>query len=100
MLKNKKTIDTDYLDESWVTNLLKWADKNHIPELKLIEVESFPQYNYYIGLPRDKKSLLSLTHLNLSSNNITKLPPEIGELVNLEELNLNENQIETLPSEI
>ena len=33
------------LDESWITNLLEWADKNHIPKLKLIEIESYPKYN-------------------------------------------------------
>ena len=38
--------------------------------------------------------------LDLSHNQLTKIPPEIGNLVNLQELNLSENRLKFLPLEI
>jgi Leucine-rich repeat (LRR) protein len=38
--------------------------------------------------------------LNLYSNQLKSLPPQIGNLVNLNQLGLNENLLETLPNEI
>ena len=37
--------------------------------------------------------------LNLASNEITSLPPEIGDLGNLESLHLDENKLDDLPKE-
>lgn len=42
-------------------------------------------------------SLVSLKFLNLSRNQLTKLPDDIGRLVNLETLLIDRNQIETFP---
>lgn len=51
-------------------------------------------------LPKDLKSLVGLTTLNLSSNGLTELPIEIGNLTNLTTLNLSYNKLTELPREI
>lgn len=45
-------------------------------------------------------SMVSLTRLDLSFNNIVKLSPRIGELVNLQQLWLNDNPLREVPCEI
>ncbi|MBD2511254.1 leucine-rich repeat domain-containing protein [Nostoc muscorum FACHB-395] len=42
----------------------------------------------------------SVTELDLCSNQLTALPPEIGQLTNLEFLYLSDNKLSSLPSEI
>ena len=44
-------------------------------------------------LPKDLKSLVGLTTLNLSSNGLTELPIEIGNLTNLKTLFLFGNDL-------
>jgi Leucine-rich repeat (LRR) protein len=65
--------------------LFSWADNNKLPE------EVFP---------RDKDKLLSLVKLNLHTQNLSSVPPEISILKNLEELYLSYNNLTCLPKEI
>ncbi len=51
-------------------------------------------------LPPEIGQLTSLRRLDLSGDRLTELPAEIGQLVNLRQLNLNNNLLITLPSTI
>jgi Leucine-rich repeat (LRR) protein len=51
-------------------------------------------------LPEGIVELKNLTTLNLSVNQLERLPAEIGELKNLTTLFLSANQLKTLPAEI
>jgi Leucine-rich repeat (LRR) protein len=44
--------------------------------------------------------LVALRRLNVSENELPKLPPEIGKLVSLQTLSVMDNQLTDLPSEI
>ena len=65
----------------------------HISELYLSN-------NQIIELPREIGKLTLLLKLDLKYNNITQLPQEIGKLVLLRELHLNNNRIIQIPQEI
>ncbi|KIM13137.1 MAG: hypothetical protein KU38_00245 [Sulfurovum sp. FS08-3] len=85
-LKNNKCKIVS-IDESWIDNLLKWADKNRI---------------YDNVLPRNKTSILNLTEFQLwEDNQIKVLPREIGKLENLISIDLFWTyQLEQIPKEI
>jgi Leucine-rich repeat (LRR) protein len=53
-----------------------------------------------IELPIEIWQLSNLTHLNLSSNQLTEIPIEIGQLTNLTHLHLFNNQLKEIPIEI
>lgn len=52
----------------------------------------------FAKIPRTKQN--ELTELDLSNQQLTELPPEIGQFKNLQNLNLSENQLSFLPQEI
>ena len=56
--------------------------------------------NNLTSLPPEIGQLQNLTELNLGGNNLTSLPPEIVQLQNLTVLNLTWNNLTSLPSEI
>ena len=56
--------------------------------------------NQLTELPPEIGQLTSLTTLNLDSNQLTALPEQIGQLTSLTTLYLNSNQLSELPSEI
>ena len=51
-------------------------------------------------LPSSFLNQTNITVLNLSNNQLTSLPPSITSLVNLEVINVENNRLESLPSEI
>ena len=51
-------------------------------------------------LPPEIGQLTALTELNLSNNQLSILPPEIGQLITLKELDLSNNQLSSPPPEI
>ncbi|WP_082209748.1 COR domain-containing protein [Fischerella sp. PCC 9605] len=56
--------------------------------------------NELTALPPEIGQLVNLRSLHLSYNQLSTLPTEIGQLVNLQTLHLRDNQLSTLPSEI
>ncbi len=72
--------------DGWFERLIAWADENDISEEQL---------------PRDKEKLLALTELDLSYNDLSELPAEIGQLSKLQEFDLSFNYyLRKLPAEI
>jgi len=51
-------------------------------------------------LPPEITQLTSLQELKLNGNQLTTLPPEVGQLASLQTLWLDRNQLTTLPPEI
>ncbi len=84
----------DLLDDSWIQKLWNWADEFNIDDL-------FMNDEYMdIGLPREKKKLLSLETLSLENYNITYIPKELFNLNKLMYLNLSNNKISKIPTSI
>lgn len=83
-------------------------DRISINQLKIVpvDVNQFFYVNkvffcdgFLSNLPRELFNL-NLIKLDISSNNITFLPREIGRLTNILELNIIQNKLDTLPKEI
>ena len=71
--------------EPWMTELWAWADKFEISEE---------------DLPRNREGLLTLTNLDIRSNQLTELSESIGQLIKLRRLVVSNNQIDRLPDSI
>ncbi|MEH2308289.1 COR domain-containing protein, partial [Nostoc sp.] len=56
--------------------------------------------NQLSSLPPEIVQLTNLQSLYLNNNQLSSLPPEIGQLTNLQSLYLNNNQLSSLPPEI
>ena len=56
--------------------------------------------NQLSSLPTEIGKLVNLKYLYLQDNQLTSLPAEIGKLVNLKVLDLHNNQLSSLPTEI
>ncbi len=52
------------------------------------------------GIPRDKDTLLKITHLNLSKSRISDIPIELFKLKNLKYLDISGNSLTSLPNGI
>lgn len=70
-------------ENEWEDNIFRWAIDNNV-------VHDF--YNI--------KDMKNLTDLDISNNNLTELPKEIGYMQNLTELILSNNNLVQLPEEI
>jgi hypothetical protein len=82
-------------DDAWLDELIAWADENEIPEYYFDE-----GYECWLGLPRDRKKILTITELYLWGNQLTEIPESIGNLTDLTELHLANNQLTELPESI
>ncbi|HHD80417.1 MAG TPA: leucine-rich repeat domain-containing protein, partial [Campylobacterales bacterium] len=57
-------------------------------------------YSVKKGIPRDKETLLKITHLNLSKAKLSNIPLELYKLTQLQDLDISNNSISTLSKEI
>lgn len=86
MIKKQEKLD---FDDSWIDELLEWADNNNIPELQYIEGDiqcddgERPIEGFWVGLPRDRKALVNLEELDLSWHSCSEIPKQIRHLNNL-----------------
>lgn len=81
------------LDESWISELFQWAEDNNISELQYVEGDDVPerdeepfQEGFWVGLPRDKDTLLNLEELDLSWHNCKEMPIQLRHLTQLKVL--------------
>ena len=81
------------MEEDKVLQLIEEAAESKQPSLDLAS-------NQLTALPPEITKLTNLTELNLSGNQLTAIPPEITKLTNLTELRLSGNQLTALPPEI
>ena len=81
------------MEEDKVLQLIEEAAESKQPSLDLSS-------NQLTALPPEISKLTNLTELNLSGNQLTAIPPEISKLTNLTELRLSGNQLTALPPEI
>ena len=73
------------IDDTWLDELIAWADENNITEEKL---------------PRYKRAILALTMLLLDYHQLTEIPDFIGKLTNLTTLYLGNNQLTEIPESV
>jgi small GTP-binding protein len=94
MPESKDKISIDWLERIGVKpRIVQVNDENNLTELDLSSCQ-------LTHLPPEIGQLTHLQSLDLSSNQISQLPPEIGQLTNLQTLNLSSNQLSQLLSEI
>lgn len=91
-------------DASWIDELFQWADENNIPELQYIEGhevnedgEGQFEEGFWIGLPRDKNTLLTLGELDLSWHGCTEMPIQLRHLKQLKVLRFAKSRDGTQP---
>ncbi|HEX5731603.1 MAG TPA: COR domain-containing protein [Blastocatellia bacterium] len=80
-------------DKKKILKLIEQAAKK---DLTLLDLSS----NQLTSLPPEIAKLTNLTALNLGGNQLTSLPPGITRLTNLTDLYLYDNQLTSLPPEI
>jgi hypothetical protein len=72
----------------WIDELYDWAN-NNISDLQYVEDDTLDDHGklifqgFWVGLPRDKKTLLELDELDLSWHNCKKIPNQIRYLTKL-----------------
>ncbi len=81
------------MTEEELLQVIKKAASDRVTELDLSR-------NQLSSLPGEIGQLTNLQKLYLRSNQLSSLPGEIGQLTNLQKLYLSENQLSSLPGEI
>ncbi|MCK5110213.1 MAG: leucine-rich repeat domain-containing protein [Arcobacteraceae bacterium] len=101
--KIKNFINKDIINltnDNLIEKLWKWADENNISDFEWLEIDELDDGGLWLGLPRDKDKLLSLTELYIDNNNLSAITPEINILKNLKKLNIGNNDLIELQKEI
>jgi len=94
--------------ESWIDRIIRWADKNGIPENgfsrdrnKICELLTFwGDRGNLLDLPPEIGQLKNLKLISLCGNKLSEIPSEIGQLNNLNSLWLSHNNLSSLPIEV
>ncbi len=108
MLKLNKYIgeEENMITDEEIQKIFDWADKNKIVGkrwknqkwgINLLddEINSVKR-----GIPRDKDTLLKITHLNLSKFKLSDIPSELYKLIKLKDLDISNNEILVLSKDI
>jgi Leucine-rich repeat (LRR) protein len=80
LIKKQYKLDCD---DSWIDELIQWADNNNIPELQYIQDDIMCDEGFWAGLPRDREVLANLEELDLSWHSCSEIPEQIRHLKNL-----------------
>lgn len=81
-------------DADWVHELVSWAKKNNLPELKPFDSPAYRQ----TGFPRDAAGFASLVCIHLPGCGLKTIPDAIGNLKNVQAICLDNNELESLPA--
>ncbi len=88
-------------EDAWMQRLWDWADEKDISDLQWVEDAFVEGDGEWIGLPRNKESLVTLAELRIiNDDSLTNLPDEIGRLTNLIKLYIVNKQLIKLPNTI
>jgi len=100
ILKTKRAQELLFL-QTWFTALNRIYNLDRIIQQHCCNLEELNLSSTQITkIPPEIGQLINLKSLNLSWNEITKIPPEIGQLTNLKRFYIHQNKITVIPPEI